>query len=502
MEQKSSRQQLQQDLVWVFALGLLFRIILLILFPVPYGNDAAGRLYFRASILTWHWLPVTQAMVYLTYGLTQSIFAVRLLFAIAGSLAAVAFAFYLQTFLTRRAALIGGGLLAINSHAVYLSLMPYQEILFLGLFFGSLAFFILAETAPHRTKNFLISATLYGLACLTRYETWFILPALLGVRIWRAFASHDAGAAIKESSKSFIGLCWSPTLWLFINWLHWGSPTAFLFHRPDHAFYAWAPHGEFARIVNYIGIMFYWLFRFGSPLVLFAVPGIRLFWQNRRTLLPIMWPALLFLLLVLLFLIFVAGKEFASANRFAMIPLGMLLIFTAIGIDVLIARLSKTSYSWLQKLLRPAPKIAITVLLIFLLLIYGAVPVIKANHFADYREPYEIAKFLKAHLAANESAVVVATSFAGEAPMPYQRVFGQLDFDKEHLLCSLLIEPHLVANVETFVRHHNLRYVIIFGEDQPRQGNDAVFLKMVFDLRYNFKKIFSNNAATIYERKS
>jgi hypothetical protein len=248
--------------------------------------------------------------------------------------------------------------------------------------------------------------------------------------------------------------------------------------------------------------MFYWLFRFGSPLVLFAVPGIRLFWQNRRTLLPIMWPALLFLLLVLLFLIFVAGKEFASANRFAMIPLGMLLIFTAIGIDVLIARLSKTSYSWLQKLLRPAPKIAITVLLIFLLLIYGAVPVIKANHFADYREPYEIAKFLKAHLAANESAVVVATSFAGEAPMPYQRVFGQLDFDKEHLLCSLLIEPHLVANVETFVRHHNLRYVIIFGEDQPRQGNDAVFLKMVFDLRYNFKKIFSNNAATIYERKS
>jgi hypothetical protein len=65
-----------------------------------------------------------------------------------------------------------------------------------------------------------------------------------------------------------------------------------------------------------------------------------------------------------------------------------------------------------------------------------------------------------------------------------------------------LIEPHFVANIETFVRQHNLRYVIIFGDDHLCQGNDDVFLKMAFDPRYNMKKIFSNNAAAIYERNS
>jgi len=490
------RQQLPRDLVWIFALGLLFRLALLLLFPVPYGNDAAGRLYFRDAIFTWHWLPVTQALVYLPFAATHNVFIVRLVFAIAGSLAAVAFAFYLQTFASRRAALIGGALFAINAHAVFLSLMPYQEIVFLGLLFGSLAFFLRAKNASYAQRNFIIGSALYGLACLTRYEGWFILPALFVAGIWPALLARRIPLIAKSITKNLAGLGWGPALWLLINRLQWGSPTAFLFHRADHAFYAWSPHNEFVRIVDYIGNMLYWLFRFGSPLILFAALGVLIFWKKRKALFHMLWPALLLLLLVSIFLVFVAGKEFATANRFAMIPLGILIIFTALGIDDFLDRVSNSSHRLLQKVMQPVAKKIIAVSLLVFLLFYGAMPVMQANQLAAHREPYEIAKFLKTNLGGNESALIVAASHEGEVPMPYQRIFGQLEFDKTSLLCSFFVAPHEIENIESFVAARQLRYVVVCDD----QSNNAVFTRLAAAARAKMKTVFFNNAATIYER--
>ncbi len=495
-----NRRQLHTDLVLIFALGLIFRLALLMLYPVPYGNDAAGRLYYRDSLLTWHWLPVTQTLVHFTFMLTHNIGVVRLVFALAGSLAAVAFAFYLHTFASRRAAFIGGLLFAINTQAVFLSLMPYQEVLFLGLLIGSLAFFVREKETQAPARNFVLGSMLYGLACLTRYEAWFILPALFFARIWRAAGVHDR-RIMAEGIKSFVGLFWGPALWCLINWQHWGSPTAFLFHHPDRTFYAWAPHAEALRVLNYAGLLLYWLVRFGSPLVLLALPGIWLVWKNRRLMLPALWPLLLLLLLVLLFLIFIAGRDFATANRFVMIPLGLALILVALGIDHLIEQASQSFRPWLQKWTNPFARTGIAAFLTLLLLLYGAVPVRQANGLPVYREPYEIAKFLESRLAREESAVIVAASHEGEVPMPYQRIFGQLDIDKERLLCSFLIEPQKLANIETFVQRLNLRYVIIFtGDEQSRREEETVFLRFVSDPGSNMKRVFSNNAAVIYER--
>jgi len=483
----------------IFALAFLFRIALLILFPVPCGNDAAGRLYFRDTLWIGHWLPLTQALVYVGFAATQSVVFVRLFFIIVTSLSAVAFTFYLQLFASRRAAMIGGLLFAANSLLVFLSLMPYQEVVFIGLLFGSLAFYHKTNADKAHSWNYVTGSFLYGLACLTRYEAWLILPALFIANIWRSIASHRLRSIFFVTLKSATGLLWGPASWMIINWLKWGSPIAFLFQRADHEFYAWAPHGEFARIVGYIGMMIYWVARFGSPLILLAAPGIWKFWKNRKTMLPILWPVVLLLALVLIFLIFIAGKEFATANRFASLPLAIMLIFVAIGADEIIDRIEKSKAAWLEKIKKPAIKTSVIGFAFFFLIIYGAVPVVFGNRHPDFREPYEVATFLKEHLSPNERAVIVGESIDGAVPMPYQRIFGQLTFDKNHLLCSALLDPQIVGDVDNFVRKRNVRYVAVFGGGWARNGSDTLFEKFLAMASTKKRTAFANKAAIVYE---
>lgn len=491
--------KLRQDLISLFALGLLFRLALLILFPIPYGNDAAGRLFFRDTLFMAHWLPLTQALVYLTFAATADVFIVRLVFAIAGSVAAVAYMFFLQMFATRRAALMGGVLFTVNAHAVFLSLMPYQEVVFLGLLFGSIALLCRAKNGGHSQRDFTVGSVLYGLACLTRYEAWFILPALLLVGIWPALVTRRLLVIGESAGMNLLGLGWGPVLWLLINWLQWGSPTAFLFHRADHAFYAWSPHGEIERIADYAGTMLYWLLRFGSPFILFALPGIWMFWRKRHTLFPFLWPLLLLFILELSFLTFVAGNEFATANRFAMTPLGIVLVFAALGMDDLVTRLEHSSHVTVRRLLRPVPRTVIASALVFVLLVYGAVPVVQANRAAVHRAPYEIAKFLKAHLTPDDSAILVAASFDGEVPMPYQRVFGQLDFGTQQLLCSSFFDPD---SLESVLVRPNLRYIVYWHEDQSSPTSRHTFQRTLHALSNKSRIVFRNNVATIYQRIS
>lgn len=477
--------QQQRDLLFVFALGLAFRAALLFIYPVPYGNDAAGRLFFRDTLWTWHWLPTTQAMVYFGYALTESVTVVRGLFALAGSDAAAAFTFYLQRCATRRAALIGGVLFTLNAQLVFLSLMPYQEVLFLGLLFGALAFFMKAQ------RVFGIGTVLYGLACLTRYEAWFILPALFAARVWQGRANFA-----KTFFAAAFGLGWGPALWLVLNWMQWGEATAFLFQRGDRQFYAWAPHAELLRIVNYLGMMSYWLLRFGSPLIVLAVPGVMLMWRDRKAFLPKLWPLLLLFGMVLLFLIFVAGKEFATANRFASFPLTIALLFAALGADDLLARIERR---W-----RDAQQMAVlkkwsALLLLFALLAYGAMPVAKANALPEFRTPYLVGQFLKQNLRTGERAILVGESLEGAVPMPYQRLYGQLDFAKEDLLCAALLASNALVEPGQFLRAHNVRYVIVFGGSWQKQENDFKLLNFITANEAVLRPVFASAPAVVYE---
>ena len=126
--------------------SLTLRCVLLVVFPVPYGNDGFGRIFFSDQLFLSHWLPLTQLIVQLGARLSDGILPIRLLFAVCGSLAAFGFYLYLRLFLDRGLAFLGGLLFSVNPLYLMLALMPYQDVLFLGLFYASLA--VLLGDAP------------------------------------------------------------------------------------------------------------------------------------------------------------------------------------------------------------------------------------------------------------------------------------------------------------------------------------------------------------------
>lgn len=479
-----------RDLLAIFLLALSFRLLLLFLFPVPYGNDAAGRLYFRDTLWIGHWLPLTQGLVNATFTLTHSVVAVRLVFALTTSLAAVAFAYYLQHIAGRRVAVIGGVLFATNAQLTTLSLMPFQEVIFLGLLFGGLAFWQQADANSARRYHFIVGAGLYGLACLTRYEAWFILPVLAVAHLWRSHRRQQPWP--RAILEAVAGFGWAPLLWLLINQITYHSPLAFLFHRPDRAFYAWQPHSELQRIFDYLVLMGYWLLRFGSPLVLLAIPGAFRAWQHRRTLWPRLWPLLLLAGLSLLFLTLVAGREFATANRFVALPLSVLLIFTAIG--------AGATLDYLQALPQwPGARGQrwLCAGLLLLLLIYGGQPVAQANRLSQFRTPYEIAQFLRANISAGERAIVLAESIDGAVPMAYQRIFGQLTLKREVLLCAALLDSISAGTAGDLLQRLQIRYVVYVAGERPLHPNDYQILAALHTA--NAPVRFRHHDAAIYE---
>ena len=486
----------------MFVFAAAFRLALLYYFPVPYGNDAAGRLYFRDTVLFWHWLPVAQVLVYGSFALTHSILFIRCVFAIVSSLAAVAFTHYLQGCSSRRTALIGGTLFATNPLLLFLSLMPYQEVVFLGLMFGSLVFLSPNRNSLEVDGRQIAGWLLYGFACLTRYEAWFVLPALLVAALWRAWAARKRAPVLPSLVITLVGLGWGPAMWMLINALHWGSPTAFLFHIGGHQIYAWDPHAEWVRISTYVVHMMYWLARFGGPLLLFAVPGVLEAWRRRKALLPYLWPVLLLLLLVLIFLVFVAAREFATANRFACIPLSIALVFVAIGLDSFWERRSASGRLWTRILGTPVARGVIAGVLLICLLLYGAVPVMQANRLPEFRDPYEIAQFLQRHLRDGERAVVVAEHHAElreAAPMPYQRIYGQLTLGKDELLCAAFVDPRSIPSIEKFVQEQKIRYLVICRGTWPPHGSDSLFLSIAVPPQGKLTTRLQSSLATVYE---
>jgi len=155
---------------FVFALGLV-RV-----HPEMYWADPYGRVAFRDRILLGDWLPLLQAIVWLVGHLTASVAALRVVLAAVGGLTVVA-AYAVGTRLCGYAAgMVFAALLASNALFVALAIVPYQEVVFLGATLAALA---LHQRRDDSARARWMAAAAFNVACLTRYEAWFLVAILV-----------------------------------------------------------------------------------------------------------------------------------------------------------------------------------------------------------------------------------------------------------------------------------------------------------------------------------
>jgi hypothetical protein len=150
--------------------ALTLRLGLIWQFPIVFGGDSVLRLLNRDRILMSYQLPLLQFFIWTVTRWASGIVAVRLMMAVLGALAAVAFYYLAEDLVGSRAALAGALLFATQPYITPISTVPYQEILLLGTLFAAFHCFF------HR--RWTASAILLGLACLTRFEAWVACPIL------------------------------------------------------------------------------------------------------------------------------------------------------------------------------------------------------------------------------------------------------------------------------------------------------------------------------------
>ena len=451
--------------LYLFGLGFLYRVLLLWWFPALYGGDSVGRLYYRDSIFFGHWLPFLQAVIVASYKLTQSVMAVRVIIIAMASTAAMMFYDFVRRLAGERAGFIAGLLFTFSPLYVYLSLVPYQEVIFLGLLVGALAF--LFDTGWQRGAGFL----LYGLACLTRYEAWFLLPVVLVMEIRRTGRTVTL-ARLKQLFLFVLGICWGPFLWIAMSKLHWGEYGAFLFLKGGTAYF-WQPEREMVRIIKYAGRMLGWIIKFGSPAMLLAPLGLYFFRKKAGLSGPMC--ALAWLTSInLIFLTFVTGREFDNDFRFAAIPVVFLMVFAAIGVLGVSEKLAARSSSLVRRLLGVCGLLLLTV--------YAALPVFRATEQPENSAAYAAAGFLNQNLAEGETAVVLAAGFRDYpqvVPMPCQRVGAQLNAVGQRVFCSTALPVETMAALARLGQRENVRYIVQFGEFEPWTPTDVVLMEFL-----------------------
>jgi hypothetical protein len=167
-----------EDVVAPFALALgslAFAIALVRAHPTMYWYDPYGRVAFRDQLVLGRWLPMLQFVVYAVGKVTHSVPALRLVLATIGALTVAAAYSFAARFFNRTTGVVFAALLATNPLFVALSIVPYQEVLFIGLVFAGLSFH---HARDERRFGWLPAAAALNLACLTRYEAWIVVALL------------------------------------------------------------------------------------------------------------------------------------------------------------------------------------------------------------------------------------------------------------------------------------------------------------------------------------
>jgi Dolichyl-phosphate-mannose-protein mannosyltransferase len=184
----------------VALVALALRLWLIFQFPIVFGGDSMLRLVHRDQVLLSYQLPLLQCFIWLLTRVTPGTLAVRLMMAVIGALAAVAFYYLAAELAGPRAALLGALLLATNPYITPVSTVPYQEILLLATLFAAFFFFF--------RRRWIAAAVFLALACLTRFEAWVACPVLAAAYFL------DGPRTLRRAATGIALFGAAPVLWI------------------------------------------------------------------------------------------------------------------------------------------------------------------------------------------------------------------------------------------------------------------------------------------------
>jgi hypothetical protein len=143
-------------------------------YPTLYWGDAYARVLASDHLLVGPWLPLLQGVVYVVGKVTSSLVPLRLVMAAMAAAALVSAPWFAARLFSHSAGTVFAVLLGTNAMFVALSIVPYQEVAFVGLVFAGLS---LHDQRDRRGAGWR-SAAVFNLACLTRYEGWMLVAIL------------------------------------------------------------------------------------------------------------------------------------------------------------------------------------------------------------------------------------------------------------------------------------------------------------------------------------
>jgi hypothetical protein len=342
--------------------------------PAMYWYDPYGRVVARDHILVDRWLPLLQIVIYGVGKLTTGVTALRLvLAAIAGGTIVAASWLGLRLF-TYGGGLLFAALLASNSLFVALSVVPYQEVLFLGLVSAGLA---LHERSDSRRERWL-AVLAFNLACLTRYEAWILVAVLAGAELVETSRRNGLWRGAREAVLLAGRYATAAIGWLILVSVL--APSTTLLHQA-------APREPIAGFLHQIR------WQTGS-LLLFPLAGLGLAWTLARSQRRRPHLVLMAFLMADLALVFFANPYSVGNLRATFIPVVLVLLYAAFGLDVVIDQLFRRAHlgrRWWPQLLATS----VVAAFIALLFVRDATRFVgaAANEF-DFRVPFEVARRL------------------------------------------------------------------------------------------------------------
>jgi len=213
MNSTNTRNILWPDLFCLFTFSFALRVVLIFRNPDLYAFDAYIYLLGLSSEY-----PLFTGLVKLMIWSDFSVFAIRIVTAGFASFACIAFYLFARclfsdAIISRSAAV----LMSIYPSFLTFSVTPYTESLFFLVFFYGLWFF----EKENDTLYYPGTGIFLGLACLVRYEAWFILPLIfVKIIVHQKKRNQDAQ---RISLFRLLGIClslfWGPMLVLLYKYV-------------------------------------------------------------------------------------------------------------------------------------------------------------------------------------------------------------------------------------------------------------------------------------------